>query len=89
MLNKYQTQILRKPQVITLTGYSKSTLYNRIRAQLFPPPISLGERAVGFVQSECEAVLQAMIAERSPEQIKTLVRELITDRTANKCGIYL
>jgi prophage regulatory protein len=89
MNNINQPRILRKPDVLALTNLSKSTLYNRMKDGLWPTPISLGERAVGFVQSECEAVLQAMIAERSPEQIKTLVRELITNRTANKCGIYL
>ena len=81
MINKStQPQILRKPQVISLTGFSKSTLYNRIQAKLFPPPISLGARAVGFVQAECEAVLQAMIAEQSPEEIRALVQMLIKQR---------
>ncbi len=73
-------KIIRKHDVISLTGFSKSTLYNRIKAGLWPTPISLGARAVGFVQSECEAVLNAMIAEQTPEQIKTLVNDLINQR---------
>jgi prophage regulatory protein len=75
-----QPKILRKPEVIKMAGFSKSTLYNRIQQGLWPKPISLGFRAIGFVQSECEAVLKAMIAEQSPEQIKTLVQELIAQR---------
>jgi prophage regulatory protein len=73
-------RILRKPDVLILTNLSKSTLYNRIKEHLMPPPISLGARAVGFIASEIEAVIQAMVAEQSPEQIKALVQELITQR---------
>jgi len=85
MLNEYpsnQPKIIRKPHVIALTGFSKSTLYNRIQDKSFPPPISLGSRAVGFVQAECYAVLNAMIAEQTPEQIKQLVIDLIKQRKA-------
>lgn len=75
-----QPKILRKPDVIKMAGFSKSTLYNRIQQGLWPKPISLGFRAVGFIQAECEAVLKAMIAEHSPEQIKSLVQKLIAQR---------
>lgn len=78
---KNAPRILRKPDVIALTNLSKSTLYNRIKDGLWPTPISLGPRAIGFIQSECEAVLQSMIAEQSPQQIKALVKELIQQRT--------
>tara|TARA_B110000211_G_scaffold234958_1_gene307789 strand:+ start:2882 stop:3136 length:255 start_codon:yes stop_codon:yes gene_type:complete len=75
-----QNRILRKPDVLLLTNISKSTLYNRIKDGLFPPPISLGARAVGFVQSECHDVINAMIQEKTPEQIKQLVQELVNQR---------
>lgn len=80
MNNLNHPRILRKPDVLILTNLSKSTLYNRVKDGLWPTPISLGARAKGFVLSECEAVLQAMIAEQSPEQIKALVQELIAQR---------
>jgi prophage regulatory protein len=73
-------QIIRRPDVLANTGFSKSTLYNRIKNGVFPPPISLGSRAVGFVQSECDAVINSMIAGQSPEQIKSLVVDLIQQR---------
>jgi prophage regulatory protein len=78
---KNQQRILRRPEVLELTGWSKSTLYNRIEAQHFIKPISLGLRSIGFVSSEVNAVLNAMIQEKSPEQIKQLVQELINQRT--------
>jgi prophage regulatory protein len=92
-MNTYQVnrqpRILRRPEVLELTGWSKSTLYNRIESEHFIKPISLGERSVGFVSNEVDAVLHSMITEQSPEQIKALVQELIANRTANKGGIKL
>ncbi len=78
--SKYTPRILRKPEVIALTNLSKSSLYNRVKAGLMPPSISLGERAVGFIASEVHTVLDAMCQEQTPEQIKALVQELIQQR---------
>ena len=76
----YHPQLIRKPEVLALTGLSKSTLYNRINDGLFTPPISLGSRAVAFVASEVDSVIQAMIAEQPPAEIKLLVLNLIQQR---------
>lgn len=42
----------RLPEVKTVTGLSKSTLYALIRANSFPAPIQLGPRTVAWVRSE-------------------------------------
>jgi prophage regulatory protein len=84
---KSQPRILRRPEVLELTGWSKSTLYNRIEAQHFVKPISLGLRSIGFISYEVDAVIKAMCEEKRPEQIKQLVIELISVRTTNKVGI--
>jgi prophage regulatory protein len=44
--------ILRLPAVKARTGLSRSTIYLRISKNEFPAPISLGGRAVGWVDSE-------------------------------------
>ncbi|MCF1459256.1 MAG: AlpA family transcriptional regulator [Shewanella sp.] len=46
------TSILRLPAVKARTGLSRSTIYLRISEGSFPKPISLGDRAVGWVESE-------------------------------------
>lgn len=46
------TTILRLPSVKTRTGLSRSSIYLRISQNLFPSPISLGGRAVGWLESE-------------------------------------
>jgi prophage regulatory protein len=81
---KQQPRILRRPEVLELTGWSKSTLYNRIESQQFVKSISLGERSIGFISYEVDAVIKAMFEEQTPEQLKVLVTELIANRTANK-----
>lgn len=53
--------ILRRKQVEARTGLARSTIYDRIKAGTFPAPISLGEKAVGWIESEVDAWLNARI----------------------------
>ncbi len=46
------TAILRLPTVKARTGLSRSTIYLRISEGRFPKPVSLGGRAVGWVEAE-------------------------------------
>ena len=41
-------KIYRLPDVMNLTGLSRSSIYLRISEQQFPKPIKLGRRAVGW-----------------------------------------
>jgi prophage regulatory protein len=47
--------ILRLPAVKARTGLSRSSIYLRVAEGKFPKPISLGARAVGWVDSEVNA----------------------------------
>lgn len=46
------TKILRLPTVKAITGLSRSTIYLRASQGNFPKPISLGARAVGWIETE-------------------------------------
>lgn len=46
--------IMRLPVVRNRTGLSRSTIYLRISQNVFPKPINLGGRAVGWIESEIE-----------------------------------
>lgn len=46
--------ILRLPLVKARTGLSRSTIYLRIAEGSFPKPVSLGARAVGWLEAEIE-----------------------------------
>jgi len=50
--NPDEVILLRLPEVRSMTGLSKSSLYALIREGSFPPPIRLGPRAVAWVKSE-------------------------------------
>jgi len=53
--------ILRLPSVRARTGLSRSTIYLRISEDRFPKPISLGGRAVGWIESEIDEWLKEQI----------------------------
>jgi len=45
-------RIIRLKDVMDLTGLARSTIYKYIAAKTFPIPLSLGDRSVGWVESE-------------------------------------
>lgn len=53
--------ILRLPEVKKSTGLSRSTIYARITQGTFPKPVSLGGRAVGWLEAEIQEWLQHRI----------------------------
>lgn len=73
-------KILRLPAVKTNSGLSRSTLYLRINQGLWPKPVNLGGRAVGWPESEIAAVNAARIAGKSSEEIRQLVVKLEASR---------
>ena len=53
--------VLRLPFVKARTGLSRSTIYLRIAEGSFPKPVSLGDRAVGWLESEIEQWLASRV----------------------------
>jgi prophage regulatory protein len=65
-----QIHILRRKQVEARTGLSRSTIYSKLKHNpkrprdydsSFPAPISVGAKAVGWIESELDAWLIAQI----------------------------
>lgn len=56
--------ILRLPQVIQKTGRGRASIYADIGKGIFPEPISLGERSVGWLESEVDHWIDTRIALR-------------------------
>lgn len=56
--------ILRLPEVKARTGLSRSTIYLRVTDGNFPQPVSLGGRAVGWIEAEVDEWLTYRIEER-------------------------
>jgi prophage regulatory protein len=73
-------KIVRRPALLELLQISRSNLYKKIEDGLWPKPFSLGARAVGFLSTENEKMLAAMISGQSQEEIKQLVKTLEENR---------
>ena len=54
-------KILRLPVVLDRTGLSRSTVYQRVTEGRFPRPVSLGPRAVGWIETEVEEWITGQI----------------------------
>jgi len=57
-----QVRFLRLPEVLARTGLSRSTIYVRLEQGRFPRPVSLGARAVGWVEAEVDEWMRERIA---------------------------
>lgn len=73
--------ILRLSEVKTITGSrSHATIYNAVKAGLFPQAVPLGVRTVGWPRDEVETVLAARVAGAGISELRDLVQHLHTAR---------
>lgn len=70
----------RRPAVEAALGKKRTALYNDIAAGLLTPPIAIGTRAVAWPRHEHQAVAAARVAGKTNDEIRELVRNLVTDR---------
>lgn len=57
-------RLIRLNEVLHITGLSRSTVYKYAADGVFPKPVSLGDRAVAWVENEINDWLSARIYER-------------------------
>jgi prophage regulatory protein len=68
--------LLRLPQVVALTGHSKSSIYLKVKTGVFPKPIAIGDRARAWLSSDIDALIQAWINKATQSEIRSLVNQL-------------
>ncbi len=61
-------QIQRLYAVKEITGLSRSSIYLRIKNSEFPKPISLGGRAVGWLENDIQKWLSERIKESQDDE---------------------
>lgn len=49
-----QQKLIRLPDVMSRTGYARSSIFKKIQEGTFPAPIELGPRARAWVDSEID-----------------------------------
>ena len=64
-------RIMRLTEVMHTTGLGRSTIYKYISEGRFPQPVSLGPRAVGWVDCEIDAWIRRRIDLRGAVEIET------------------
>jgi len=79
-MRKKELMIERKSAVLQRIGLSRSTLHSKIQKGLWCPPISLGARAVGFIEHETDQLIKAHIQGLTPQEICALVTKLVAER---------
>jgi prophage regulatory protein len=71
-MNKF----LRLPDIQEIFGLSRSSIYKLISDGLFPKPIPIGSRSVGWLDEEVEMIFSARISGKNHDEIKSLVENL-------------
>lgn len=57
--------ILRLPEVERRTGLRRAQIYKAAAAGTFPKPLKLGAKASGWLESEIDAHIARLVAERN------------------------
>jgi prophage regulatory protein len=70
--------VLRLPAVQARVGLSRSSIYLRIARNEFPKPISLGARAIGFLESEISSWIASRPAPSSAPVAKKRSVEVVS-----------
>jgi prophage regulatory protein len=78
-----ENSILRLPIVEARTGFKRSAIYERIAGGLFVRPIKLGARAVGWPSHEVAAIVGALVAGKSNDEIRAIVTRLEAARLSS------
>lgn len=79
-------KILRLPLVKAEMGHrSDASIYNAIRAGLFPAGVQIGQRARGWPDYEVKAINSARIAGKSEDEIRNIVKSLYKKRSEMFC----
>ena len=79
--------VLRRPEIERRFGKRRSTMYAEQAAGLFPPPIALGARSVGWLEAEVVTLVAARAAGLSDDQLRSLLGTLVARRTNGTGGI--
>jgi prophage regulatory protein len=79
--------ILRARQVFVATGLSRSNLYRKIKAGIFPTPVSIGDRAVGWHASSVEDWIKSRTTVEQPAFLNPQKRRAMARAAARDGGV--
>ena len=77
-MNKYT--YISMDKVLNRLDGSKSTIYAKMSAGLFPSSIKIGERRVAWLEHEIDAMMREYVTCPSPEELRAFVKKLEAKR---------
>lgn len=79
-MNNAHQKLERINTTLSRTSNKSSTMYNRIKAGVFPPPVSTGGQTVAWISAEVDQWIKAVIVGTSDEEMKALVTKMLESR---------
>ena len=61
MTHSPASAFLRLSAVVARTGLGRSSIYIRVKAGTFPPPVKIGVKAIAWLESDVEAWIAATV----------------------------
>jgi prophage regulatory protein len=89
MSSIFDNAILRLPEVLKVTGVTRSSLYEQMAAGLFPASVLTGMRSVGWPYKEVEAMQQAKLAGMSKAELTSIVEQMHANRKIAKKSLLV
>ena len=78
------SRFMRPPEVARLQGVTRQHIYHEVKLGRWPPPVKIGRVASGWLESEVVAMRNAQLAGVPEEELKALVLDLVSKRTAEE-----
>lgn len=63
-MNNMAKRLIRLPDVMSITGLKRSTIYQKMKGGDFPKSIPIGERSVAWVEGEVSKWIEKNISKR-------------------------
>ena len=73
-------KFIRRKDVLAVLPLKATALYHRMQEGLFPKPVSLGARAVGWPEHEVQHVLSALLSGCDEVEIRKIVSSMESAR---------
>jgi len=79
--------IQKKREVLERLNLSTHAIDCRVKDGLFPPPINLSGRSIGFIKQEVDIILQGMMLGKSIDELRILTSSLVSFRETARTKI--
>ncbi|WP_081851258.1 AlpA family transcriptional regulator [Bradyrhizobium sp. URHD0069] len=78
-------RFLRVRKVVEMVGFSKTTLYARLKNGTFPKPVILGPQTVAFVESDVLDWMRRQVAQQNATATINSARDSQVGKAAPSC----